>query len=123
MKRKNEIDKLLTRIDKVYDEIFNKQQMEKLIKLIWGRIREKFERLPAYSDLIYRIIMEEIMIYGIILGDEKGYAINRKIIINEIPNMKIESYGYFLKYYEEPINVARQYFERNPIRKRKFLVE
>ncbi len=47
MKRKNEIDKLLTRIDKVYDEIFNKQQMEKLMKLIWGRIREKFESLPA----------------------------------------------------------------------------
>lgn len=123
MKNTIKIVNSLSSIEKLYEEVFTKRGMEKFTQLIWINIRNDFDNIPTSSDLFFRVIVEEMFIYAIILKNEKGYNILKQQVESEDKYLilKIKPYKEMEEHYREYIQKVQKFFEENPERKKNLL--
>lgn len=113
----------LSNIKKLYEEVFNKNGMEKFTQLIWFNIRNDFDNIPTDEELFFRVVVEELIIYGMILENEIGYETLTKHLVEQKVEIKIKPYEEISAYYKEYIEKVQKFLEEHPNRRQKTILE
>lgn len=104
-------------IENIYEEVFTRKGMGLFMRMAWLHIRDESDEKDL-SDISYKLMIEELMVYGLATQDEKGYNKMIKVLREKDKKIKIKPYKEMMEYYEDYIIPLREFFKKNPDRKK-----
>lgn len=115
---KNEGFLIVLNIENIFEEVFTRKGMGIFMRMAWLHIKDEYNKKDI-SDISYRLMIEELIVYGLATQDEKGYNKMLKVLEEKDKKLKIDSYKELMDYYKDYIKPLRNFFENNPDRKKK----
>lgn len=110
---------IMLNIEEIYEEVFTRKGMGLFMRMAWLHVKEDYDKKPSLAEISYRLMIEELIVYGLATQDEKGYNEMLKLLEEKDNKLKIKPYKEMLDYYENYIKQLREFFENNPDRKKK----
>lgn len=111
--------RIVNNIEEIYEEVFTRKGMGLFMRMAWLHVKEDYDKKPSLAEISYRLMIEELIVYGLATQDEKGYNKMFKVLKEEDKKLKIDSYKELMDYYKDYIKPLRKFFENNPDRKKK----
>ena len=103
--------KRVSEIEKLYENVFGREEMGKFMKLAWQNVKEDYKKEPDIGEICYRLMIEEVIVYIIALnGKDILDRILELLTTNKI-NMTIKPYNELELYYKKYIDILRKFFE------------
>ena len=59
-------------IENIYEEVFTRKGMGLFMRMAWLHIRDESDEKDL-SDISYKLMIEELMVYGLATQDDKGF--------------------------------------------------
>lgn len=109
---------IVKKIEDIYEEVFTRKGMGLFMRMAWLHIRDECDKKDL-SDVAYKLMIEELIVYGLATEDEKGYNKMIKVLREKDKEIKIKSYKEMTEYYEDYIIPLKEFFKKNPDRKKK----
>ena len=88
---KNEGLLAMLNIENIYEEVFTRKGMGLFMRMAWLHIRDESDEKDL-SDISYKLMIEELMVYGLATQDEKGYNKMIKVLREKDKKIKIKPY-------------------------------
>lgn len=110
---------IINNIEEIYEEVFTRKRMGLFMRMAWLHVKEDYDKEPSLAEISYRLMIEELIVYGLATEDENGYSKMIKVLKDNDKKLKIDSYKELMDYYEDYIKPLREFFENNPERKKK----
>ena len=110
---------IINNIEEIYEEVFTRKGMGLFMRMAWLHVKEDYDKKPSLAEISYRLMIEELIVYGLATEDENGYSKMIKVLKDNDKKLKIDSYKELMDYYEDYIKPLREFFENNPERKKK----
>lgn len=114
---KNEGLFAMLNIENIYEEVFTRKGVGLFMRIAWLHIKDECDENDL-SDISYKLMIEELMVYGLATQDEKGYNKAIKVLREKDNKIKIKPYKEMMEYYEDYIIPLREFFKKNPNRKK-----
>ena len=105
-------------IENIYEEVFTRKGMGLFMRMAWLHIRDESDEKDL-SDISYKLMIEELMVYGLATQDERGYNKMTKVLRENDKEIKIKPYKEMMEYYEDYIIPLREFFKKNPEKRKK----
>lgn len=115
---KNEGFRAMLNIENIYEEVFTRKGMGIFMRMAWLHVKDESDEKDL-SDISYKLMIEELMVYGLATQDERGYNKMTKVLRENDKEIKIKPYKEMMEYYEDYIIPLREFFKKNPEKRRK----
>lgn len=109
---------IMRNIENVFEEVFTRKGMGLFMRMAWIHIKDESNK-EDLSDIAYKLMIEELIVYGIATQDEKGYNKMVKALKEKDKKIKIKPYKEMMDYYEDYIIPLREFLKKNPERRKK----
>ena len=103
--------KRVSEIEKLYENVFGREEMGKFMKLAWQNVKEDYKKEPDIGEICYRLIIEEVIVYIIALNGKDILDRILELLTTNKVNMTIKPYNELELYYKKYIDILRKFFE------------
>ena len=103
--------KRVSEIEKLYENVFGREEMGKFMKLAWQNVKEDYKKEPDIGEICYRLMIEEVIVYIIALNGKDILDIILELLTTNKINMTIKPYNELELYYKKYIDILRKFFE------------
>lgn len=103
--------KRVSEIEKLYEEVFGREEMGKFMKLAWQNVKKDYKEEPDISEICYRLMIEEVIVYIIALNGKDILDRILELLTTNKVNMTIKPYNELELYYKKYIDILRKFFE------------
>ena len=115
---KNEGFRAMLNIENIYEEVFTRKGMGLFMRMAWLHIKDECDEKDL-PDVAYKLLIEELIVYGLATQDERGYNKMIKVLRENDKEIKIKPYKEMMEYYEDYIIPLREFFKKNPEKRKK----
>lgn len=110
---------IIKNIEELYEELFSRKGMGVFMRSAWYNIKDDYIKKPAFSEICFRLMIEELTVFYSAIKGEEGYNNILNLLKKEKQKLKMKSYNEFYEYYEDYIEPLRDYLKKNPDRRKK----
>ena len=103
--------KRVSEIEKLYENVFGREEMGKFMKLAWQNVKEDYKKEPDIGEICYRLMIEEVIVYIIALNGKDILDRILELLTTNKVNMTIKPYNELELYYKKYIDILRKFFE------------
>lgn len=108
---------IVKKIEDIYEEVFTRKGMGLFMRMAWLHVKDECDEKDI-ADISYKLMIEELIFYGLATHDKYGYKKIAELLRKKDSKLKIKPYQEMMEYYEDYIMPLREFFKKNPDRKK-----
>lgn len=108
---------IVKKIEDIYEEVFTRKGMGLFMRMAWIHVKDECDEKDI-ADISYKLMIEELIVYGLATHDKYGYKKIAELLRKKDSKLKIKPYQEMMEYYEDYIMPLREFFKKNPDRKK-----